>query len=140
MKLPNSTQMSKEQKDIYLNSPLTGNILISGAPGTGKTVIAFLRAQSIAKQKKKVTVIMFNNVLTSYTKNASNDEFDVQTFHKWSYSWWNSLDLGDGEWEPETNGKMVYLPRCAGFNRSKMEQTFGKTSWFKFDFKYRKKF
>ncbi len=43
MKLPNSTQMSKEQKDIYLNSPLTGNILISGAPGTGKTVIAFLR-------------------------------------------------------------------------------------------------
>ncbi len=139
MKLPNSTQMSKEQKDIYLNSPLTGNILISGAPGTGKTVIAFLRAQSIAKQKKKVTVIMFNNVLTSYTKNAADDKFDVQTFHKWSYDWWNNLDLGDEEWEHETYGKMVYLPRCAGFNRPKMEKIFGKDTWFKFDFKYRKK-
>jgi DNA helicase II / ATP-dependent DNA helicase PcrA len=137
MKLPNSTQMSKEQKDIYLNSPLTGNILISGAPGTGKTVIAFLRAQSIAKQKKKVTVIMFNNVLTSYTKNAADEKFDVQTFHKWSYSWWNSLDLGDSEWEPETRGKMVYLPRCAGFDRPRMKEIFG-DSWFKFDFKFKK--
>ena len=72
MKLPNSAQMSQQQKDVYLNAPLTGNILISGAPGTGKTVIAFLRAQSIAKQKKQVTVIMFNNVLTSYTRNAAD--------------------------------------------------------------------
>ena len=43
--------MSKEQKDIYLNSPLTGNILISGAPGTGKTVIAFHICWKLFKSK-----------------------------------------------------------------------------------------
>ena len=133
MKLPNSTQMSQQQKDIYLNAPLTGNISISGAPGTGKTVIAFLRAQSIAKQKKKVTVIMFNNVLTSYTSNAADEQFEVQTFHKWFFKWWNSLSLDNNDkWEPETYGKKVFLPGCAGFKRTQMKATFP-DSWFMFD-------
>jgi DNA helicase IV len=136
MKLPNSAQMSQQQKDVYLNAPLTGNILISGAPGTGKTVIAFLRAQSIAKQKKQVTVIMFNNVLTSYTRNAADEKFEVQTFHKWFFKWWNGLSLNNKKWEPETYGKKVFLPGCAGFKRTQMKSTFP-DSWFMFD-SYRK--
>jgi DNA helicase II / ATP-dependent DNA helicase PcrA len=138
MKLPNSTQMSQQQKDVYLNAPLTGNILISGAPGTGKTVIAFLRAQSISKQKKKVTVIMFNSVLTSYTSNAANKQFDVKTFHKWFFRWWNGLILNnDGKCEPETYGKKVFLPGCAGFTKEDIQLTFGDVS-FCFD-RYKKK-
>lgn len=137
MKLPTSTQMSKEQKDIYLNSPLDGNILISGPPGTGKTVIAFLRAQTLAKQQKNVSVIMFNNVLTSYTKNAAEEKFQVKTFNKWFHEWWNQLNIGEDDWDPDTFGRQVFLPRCAGFNKEKMKSIFGNL-WVRFDGKYRK--
>lgn len=139
MKLPNSTEMSKEQKDIYLNAPLNGNILISGPPGTGKTVIAFLRAQTLASKKKSVSVIMFNNVLTSYTRNAAEEKFQVITFHKWLHEWWNNLNIGPENWQPEIFGKKVFLPRCSGYTRKIMDETFDGL-WVRFDFNNKKWF
>ena len=108
MKMPNSEQMSQEQKEIYMNAPLDGSILVTGPPGTGKTVIAFLRAQTINAFKKKAAVIMFGNVLARYTSNIADGNYRVSNFHKWIDSWWNEIGLEEG-FIPQGN-KKVYLP------------------------------
>ena len=71
------SDMSQEQKDIYIDAPLHGKVIVTGPPGTGKTVIAFLRALTIAKSKKRVSVTMAQNVLKQYSANAADDEFRV---------------------------------------------------------------
>jgi DNA helicase II / ATP-dependent DNA helicase PcrA len=91
MRMPNSTEMSKEQKEIYLDAPLHGTILVTGPPGTGKTVIAFLRAQTVAKLGGKASVAMYNRVLSRYTSNAGENDINSTTLHKWVYSWWKLL-------------------------------------------------
>ncbi len=89
--MPNVRELSEEQLDIFEEAPLNGNILISGPPGTGKTIIAFLRAQILAKKNLEVTVIMFNRVLNAYTQNMVQ-EFEglvkSKTMHSWFPEWW----------------------------------------------------
>lgn len=92
MRMPNAREISEEQQDIFEEAPLEGCILVSGPPGTGKTVIAFLRAQLIAKKKIDVTVLMFNRVLKRYTENVAEDLGDLvatNTMHTWFPEWWN---------------------------------------------------
>ena len=94
MRLPNSKDMSAEQKNIYLKAPLHGSILVTGPPGTGKTVIAFMRADTFARKKQRVTVAMYNRVLQTYTKNAlPSSGVDVKTLHSWVWNWWKSLKI-----------------------------------------------
>jgi len=97
MRLPNTSQISDEQESVYLDAPLDRHILVTGPPGTGKTVIAFLRARTLAKAGKKnghaPIVIMYNRVLRRYTENASKEEFEVKTMHSWVPRWWNSLGV-----------------------------------------------
>ena len=97
MRLPNTSQISDEQESVYLDAPLDKHILVTGPPGTGKTVIAFLRARTLAKAGKKdghePVVIMYNRVLRRYTENAAKDDFLVKTMHSWVQQWWNSLDV-----------------------------------------------
>ena len=94
MRLPNSKDMSTEQKRVYLNAPLDGEILVSGPPGTGKTVIAFLRAETLARKKQSVTVVMYNRVLQTYTKNASSEsDVNVKTRDSWLWNWWEHLAI-----------------------------------------------
>lgn len=91
MRMPNARQISEEQQDIFEEAPMTGHILISGPPGTGKTVIAFLRAKALAKKKTDVTVLMFNRVLRRYTENVAHDipgNVASNTMHSWLSAWW----------------------------------------------------
>lgn len=98
MRLPNSKDMSTEQKRVYLNAPLDGEILVSGPPGTGKTVIAFLRAETLARKKQSVTVIMYNRVLQTYTKNATSEsDVNVNTRDSWLWNWWEHLAIPSTE-------------------------------------------
>jgi DNA helicase IV len=89
--MPNSKEMSKEQMEIYLDAPLDGFVLVKGPPGTGKTVIAFLRAKTIAKLGGKASVAMYNRVLSRYTSNVTENNFNSTTLHKWVYHWWRAL-------------------------------------------------
>ncbi|GAB3000794.1 DUF5710 domain-containing protein [Psychrosphaera aestuarii] len=91
MQMPNARQISEEQQDIFEDAPIDGSILVTGPPGTGKTVIAFLRAQVIAKRNSNAVVLMFNRVLRKYTENvASTMEGNIHssTLHSWLPKWW----------------------------------------------------
>jgi len=87
MRLPNFRDLSVEQDRIY-NLPLTTNHLVTGPPGTGKTVIALYRASMYAKQKRKPILLALSKLLTSYTNGAARElsiAGSVLTYHSWVY-------------------------------------------------------
>jgi len=55
LNLPQYTQLDDDQKKVY-TLPMTGRNLISGPPGTGKSVIAIHRAAAMAKKGKLPTI------------------------------------------------------------------------------------
>jgi superfamily I DNA/RNA helicase len=95
--------MTPEQRKLYLEVPLTGVTLVSGPPGTGKTVIALLRAAEAAKSGKTVLVGMFNHTLRAFVS-GSNADFAmprVETVDRVFREAWYSLmppPFGDDEW------------------------------------------
>lgn len=98
--MPNIRQLSEEQLDIIEDAPIDGNILVSGPPGTGKTIIAFLRAQRLAKKNINVTVLMFNRVLRKYTENITSEipgNVQSKTLHSWLTSWWQQHKIHNDE-------------------------------------------
>ena len=91
MRMPNSREISDEQEEIYMDAPMDGPVMVAGAPGTGKTIIAFLRAQALNKRKKSATVMMYGKVLRKYTSNVSDQQEDkvlTETLLSWAYKWW----------------------------------------------------
>lgn len=90
MRLPTFEDLSKEQ-DLIFNLDLDGNYLVTGPPGTGKSVMALYRAQVLTFDDREPAILMYNNVLQQYTEQAA-DEMElsgfVTTFHKWIGSFW----------------------------------------------------
>ncbi len=96
MRIITSTDLSEEQEDIILDAPLKGVVLILGPPGSGKTVMAFLRAEALIKKYDSVTLIMFNKVLQTFSKNGTSKKaVDVRTMHSWMWKWWKSFSHGN---------------------------------------------
>lgn len=67
MRLPNATDLNEEQEQVYLYAPEDGRVLVSGPPGTGKTVLAVLRGVEAARKGRRVVVAMFNRMLEAYS-------------------------------------------------------------------------
>lgn len=78
MQIPSYSRMTPEQRKLYLEVPLDGVTLVSGPPGTGKTVIALMRAAEAAKSGTKVLVGMFNHTLRAYVT-KTEAEFTMPT-------------------------------------------------------------
>ncbi len=92
MKLPAFEDLSKEQDAIY-NLDLDGNYLVSGPPGTGKSVMALYRAQALSIDERTPSVLMYNNALQQYTEQAAQEiEVDgyITTLHKWMWRFWKT--------------------------------------------------
>lgn len=70
MKLPAFNLLSKEQ-DRILNLPLDGSYLVTGPPGSGKTVIALYRAQMLHNRGQRSVLLLYNRALTSYVSAAT---------------------------------------------------------------------
>jgi DNA helicase II / ATP-dependent DNA helicase PcrA len=90
MRFPNLTDLDQEQRRVYANAPNDGAILVVGAPGTGKTVMAFHRAQKLSELGQEPRVVIYNRVLAKYTsaREGLADDAKVTTMHSWVSSWW----------------------------------------------------
>lgn len=93
MRLPSESQLSREQKEV-IAAPTEGTMLVTGPPGSGKTVVAMLRERALKKRRKPVVSVVFNNVLTRYTGNEL-------TFQTWLNEWWQTAT---GTRFPTSNG------------------------------------
>jgi len=108
MRLPTYQELSKEQLEIF-NLPLEGAYLVTGPPGSGKTVMALYRAQILDDIGIEPEVIMYNNTLEEYTTDASQEleiSGHVNTFHSW---FWNGYPEWTGDGYPPEVEKYVYM-------------------------------
>lgn len=93
MRLPSFRDLSKEQDKIY-SLPLDDNFLISGPPGTGKTVIALYRASMYKSGGKKPILLCLSKLLSNYSKDAAAEldiSSEVSTYHRWVYITYREL-------------------------------------------------
>ena len=90
MRMPELRELDIDQRNIYTKSPESGPILVTGPPGTGKTILAFHRSARLASSGQKVQIIMFNNVLKRFVNNTDGFDLgnvDVSTMHSWVPKW-----------------------------------------------------
>ena len=65
--LPGIEELNKDQ-DEAIALPIEGRHLIIGGPGTGKSVVALLRARRLAKENMNFVVLVYNNTLKHSNK------------------------------------------------------------------------
>jgi len=105
MRLPKITQLTEDQKRVYLYAPTNKHVLVHGPPGTGKTLIACLRAIELQKKKVPVVLGMFNRVLAKYSSNVSDGQaMPSQTVLTWFRNWWKESGLPP---HPAVAGRMI---------------------------------
>ena len=84
--LPTYQALSHEQQDVY-ELPVDGTYLVSGPPGTGKTVMALYRAQQHLQRRRKVVLLSFSRLLNDYMGDEARrlglTETHVKTYTLW---------------------------------------------------------
>jgi len=92
IQMPSFADLSKEQKAIVEEADFTENFLVTGPPGTGKTVVAMWRARQASNYHTddEINLFVYTNVLAKYSDNWSMQEDDVivKTYHKWAKDFW----------------------------------------------------
>ncbi len=113
MRVPAFSDLDKEQRIVYGNAPSDKNILIVGAPGTGKTIMALHRARKLEKMGNDPKVIMFNKVLAKYTNSGGpieeNSRIKPSTMHRWVSNWWRKSKSFPGLWPPSKKNNKFEL-------------------------------
>lgn len=87
MYIPTYRELSKEQVDV-LNLPEKGRFLVSGPPGTGKSVMVLKRAEAVNDSGMNPEIVMYGRPLRKYTDNTArnnNIKGDIKTYY--SYLW-----------------------------------------------------
>lgn len=83
--LPKYQDLSGEQQEVY-DLPLDGNYLVSGPPGTGKTVMALYRALQYREAEREVVLLSFNRLLNAFMGEGAKSlgiESVVETYTMW---------------------------------------------------------
>lgn len=112
MKFPNFTDLDKEQRAVYSGAPLEESILVMGPPGTGKTVMAFHRAERLRRlattkgiPTAKPRVIMYNKVLATYSSDRGGvaEGVESSTMHSWVWHWYRGVARRSPPNHPDDN-------------------------------------
>lgn len=92
-RLPTLQDLTDVQKRV-LDLPLDGSYLVTGPPGSGKTVVAIHRASALARLGEPVLVLMYGKILSTYVRGAVSEVglpgSSVSTFHSWFPRWFRS--------------------------------------------------
>ncbi|MEU8703784.1 AAA family ATPase [Streptomyces sp. NPDC048565] len=91
MNLPGLLALTPDQYEV-IKLPFDGNHLITGPPGSGKTVMAVYRAWMQATAGRSTALITRSNLLSQYTAQLSDrlsGGFRITTFHRWLSDFWN---------------------------------------------------
>lgn len=93
--LPSIQDLNKEQ-DAALALPLEGQHLIIGGPGTGKSVMALLRAGRLAKEmgNKRYRFLAYNRLLDQSSRHLFGDPpLTSRTLESWFRDVWDQLQV-----------------------------------------------
>jgi superfamily I DNA/RNA helicase len=82
--LPGIQDLNKDQ-DEALALPLEGQHLIVGGPGTGKSVVALLRARRLARDDRTYRTLVYNHLLDHSNRHlfGSEQTFSAKTWDSW---------------------------------------------------------
>ena len=82
--LPGIHDLNKDQ-DEALALPMEGQHLIVGGPGTGKSVVALLRARRLAQNDKAYRALVYNHLLDHSNRHlfGSEQTLSAQTWDSW---------------------------------------------------------
>jgi predicted ribonuclease YlaK len=82
--LPGIHELNKDQ-DEALALPLEGQHLIVGGPGTGKSVVALLRARRLAEDNRTYRTLVYNRLLNRSNRQlfGSDQTFFTDTWDSW---------------------------------------------------------
>ncbi len=85
LKMPGVDDLTQEQ-DRILRLPDEGRYFVGGPPGTGKTIVALLRAHAMTARDNPPGIVMHNRLLKSYCTQWMNSRglhLKVDTYHSW---------------------------------------------------------
>lgn len=106
MRIPSLLDLEIEQHAV-VNLPFYGNHVITGEPGSGKTVMAVYRAWALATAGRTVTLVTRSNLLHQYLAQMAPDlteALNVTTYHRWIRDFWRGRfgvdppQTDDGGW------------------------------------------
>lgn len=89
-KLPDIDDLTKEQ-DAIIDLPLEGQHLIVGGPGTGKSVVALMRARRLAREQQQYVCLAYNRTLLKSNEQLFGEGLCSQQWESWFMKTYFSL-------------------------------------------------
>ena len=92
-RLPDIDDLTKEQ-DAIIDLPLEGQHLVVGGPGTGKSVVALLRARRLAREQQPYVCLAYNRTLLKSNEQLFGEGLQSRQWESWFLRTYASL-MGD---------------------------------------------
>ncbi|MFH8563789.1 AAA family ATPase [Streptomyces sp. NPDC017988] len=92
MRIPSLLDLDSEQLKV-VDLPFHGSFVVTGTPGTGKTVMAVYRAWALATAGRDVTLLTRFNLLHQYLAQKAptlTEALSVTTYHRWLRRFWQA--------------------------------------------------
>lgn len=108
LRLPTWEELSRDEQVPIANLPLNKTYVITGGPGTGKTILALHRVArlkaTLGEENRIIRFLVYNKTLRMYLERAVQEiqipEADVSNWHSWFYNFYYTLT---NRWVPETS-------------------------------------
>ncbi|MGO2561773.1 MULTISPECIES: 3'-5' exonuclease [unclassified Psychrobacter] len=89
-KLPDIDDLTKEQ-DAIIDLPLEGQHLVVGGPGTGKSVVALMRARRLAREQQPYVCLAYNKTLLKSNEQLFGEGLQSKQWESWFAKTYSSL-------------------------------------------------